>query len=151
MRMIATVVLATVFSMTLLADSPKESQAESDGKPTSFWMQKKMEYSQDVLRGLAMADFKGMAENARQMRLLSKVEGFVRRGNPEYQVQLHAFERICDELIRQSDKGNLEGATLAFNHLTLSCVSCHKLLRSSDANASETRAPDASKTGVSND
>jgi cytochrome c556 len=34
-----------------------------------------------------------------------------------------------DEIIRQANQDNLEGVTLGFNQLTVSCVQCHKHLR----------------------
>ena len=63
------------------------------------------------------------------MRVLGRIEGFVRRKNPDYRAQLRTFELANQELIRQGKRGNSEGATLAFNQLTTSCVACHALLR----------------------
>jgi hypothetical protein len=130
-----------LFSMLVLsvstnsfAEAPPKASAESTDKPTSFWMEKKMEYTQDMLRGLATADFESIGENARQLRLLNKVEGFVRRRHVSYRSQLNIFERTCDEMILHADKENLAGVTLAFNQLTISCVSCHESLRAPQVN-----------------
>lgn len=132
--------------------SPEETNAaDPTEKPTSFWMDKKMEYSQEILRGLAMRDFKKIGTNAEQMRLLGKVEGFVRGGKPTYRPQLRTFDRVCDDLIVQAKEENLPGVTLAFNQLTVSCVSCHESLRTR-ANApaaAEDAAPNAKPPTVS--
>ena len=95
----------------------------------SFWMTKKLEYSQNILAGLATGDFDKIVANAQSMRNLSKIEGFVRGQTPGYRTQLHLFEESADEIIRQAKKDNVEGATLAFAQLTISCVNCHKHLR----------------------
>lgn len=131
---------AFVFSMLVLfvvaialGDAPPTEEPESAEKSTSFWMEKKMEYAQSMLRGLASADYAAIGENARQLRLLSKVEGFVRRRNASYRSQLNTFERVCEDMMVQADKENLAGVTLAFNQLTVSCVSCHQLLRTPNA------------------
>jgi hypothetical protein len=62
------------------ADSAKaqEKVGATKEQPTSFWMKKKLEYSQNILGGIANADFDKIVENAEAMRGLSKVEGFIR-------------------------------------------------------------------------
>ena len=128
------------------SDEPIEGG--DDEQSVSVWMEKKLEHSQAILRGLAMADFDSVAYNAQRLKLLNRVEGFVRRRNPEYRAQLHTFSRVVAEIERQADKENIEGATLAFNQLTVSCVECHKSLRSNGIGLSddsnETDAADSS-------
>lgn len=98
-------------------------------QPVSFWMKKKLDYSQNILAGIATADFDQIVENAQAMRKLSSVEGFIRGRTPGYRTQLHIFEESADEIIRQAKKDNVEGAALAFTQMTTSCVNCHKQLR----------------------
>jgi hypothetical protein len=43
---------------------------------------------------------------------------------------LRLFEFADRELIRAAREENLYGATLAFTQLTISCVNCHKIVRS---------------------
>ena len=43
--------------------------------------------------------------------------------------QLVGRRYSVDELIRHSNEKNLDGATLAFTQMTLSCVNCHQQLR----------------------
>jgi len=106
-----------------------EKEGASKEQPISFWMKKKLDYSQNILGGIANADFDKIVENAEAMRTLSKVEGFVRGQTPGYRTQLHIFEESADEIIRQGKKDSVEGAALAFTQLTISCVNCHKRLR----------------------
>jgi len=109
---------------------PSSDAARATGEQeTSFWMEKKLDYTQAILRALASGDFPTIKENSELMRRLSKVEGFVRSRNREYRTQLNTFERICSQMTRQADQQNLEGVVLAFNQLTVSCVSCHQQLR----------------------
>ena len=98
-------------------------------QPMSVWMERKLEYSQTIFKALAMGDLDTVKFNASQMNLIGKVEGFARMKNKPYQAQLHTFDRISYELTQQADKDNIEGATLAFNQLTVNCVQCHQLLR----------------------
>jgi hypothetical protein len=98
-------------------------------KPMSYWMEAKLGYSKAILEDLTKGDFEKLADEAQQMRLIGKMEGFVRRKSEPYRNQLSAFDIANQELIRQARLGNAEGAALAFNQLTTSCVSCHVLLR----------------------
>jgi len=131
MRRCASWLLVILVSANAQAEPPQlEKQiAEQHAKPVSVWMERKMQYSQELLRGLATKDFQKIETNAKQMRLISKVEGFVRGGKEPYRTQLRTFQRVCDNMITQADQENLPGVTLAFNQLTVSCVNCHETIR----------------------
>lgn len=96
----------------------------------SIWMKQKLAYSQRILNGLATEDYEMISENATAMKGLSRIEGFVRSKTEGYRTQLKTFEFATSELIRNSEQENLDGATLAFTQMTISCVNCHKELRS---------------------
>ncbi len=104
-----------------------EPQAPADA---SFWMKKKLEYSEKILAGLANEDFEAIGKTARSMSALNQIEKWVRSSLPEYRAQLHIFQNANQQLIRMADDKNLDGAALAYVQLTLSCVNCHKVVRS---------------------
>ena len=113
-----------------VAPQPQEKEKPSEKKkPTSFWMEKKLAYSQTLLRGLATGDFRAIEMSGRQLSTLNRVEGFVRNRNDDYRAHLNTFQQVCNEIVRQAKKENLEGSTLAFNQLTVSCVNCHRSMR----------------------
>lgn len=118
---------------TTPADPPKKPPQKE--QPLSFWMEKKMEYSQDILRGLVRGDFEKVAEKAEQMRVVSKIEGWIRGKKPGYRAQLQVFEFANNEILRQSRAKNLEGTTMAFQQMTASCVSCHRILRETNGDS----------------
>jgi hypothetical protein len=119
---------STGFPTTGRSDEPADAKTKEQA---SFWMQRKLNYSQNILAGITSGDFDKVAENADAMRRLSKVEAFVRSRAPGYRVQLEIFDEANQELLRQANKDNIEGAALAFTQLTISCVSCHRQLRES--------------------
>ena len=138
-RVLAALLCVGFFSAANADESPQADATEStSARPVSFWMEKKLDYSQQILRGLAAGDFESIGQNAEQMRLLNKVEGFVRRRNPEYTAHLNTFTRVSNELVKQAEQENIEGATLKFNQLTISCVSCHQTIRQ-DEDANQTK------------
>ena len=98
-------------------------------RPFNIWMDVKLKESQEIFRALAKADFVTIQESVDELQLLNTIEGWVRTRNPEYTTQLRAFEFAIAEVRRQAVRENVEGVTLAFHQLTLSCVNCHKQLR----------------------
>jgi hypothetical protein len=74
---------------------------------------------------------------------LNDLERFVRRGAPGYRTQLRSFEFAIAEIQQQAKRENIEGVTMGFHQLTLSCVNCHKQLRGAteEAPAAEPAAP----------
>ncbi len=95
----------------------------------SVWMKQKLKYSQGILNGLATEDYDLIANNAMAMKGLNKIEYFVRQKPVNYRTQLKTFQFSVDELIRGAEDENLDGATLAFTQMAVSCVKCHKTLR----------------------
>lgn len=134
MRFMMLMVLSLVCSLSSLADEGFQETKDSAkaSKPVSFWMEKKLSYAQDILKGLATGELELVAERADQMRLLAKVEGWVRSRKPGYRAQFQAFEFANAEILRNARGDNLEGSAMAFQQLTASCVSCHKMLRDVD-------------------
>lgn len=125
--------MAAEGSETTEAENQQEFQASSDvpkdDAPISVWMEKKLKYSQELLRLLAIGDMAELRLTAQRMLLVSKVEGFVRSNDATYTDHLRTFQLANRELMRQAERENIEGATLAFNQLTGSCVACHVSIR----------------------
>ncbi len=94
-----------------------------------FWMNVKLVESQKLFAALAQADFSAISESGQRLKSVSALEGFVRRKTPGYLTQLKTFEYSVSEILLHAEKENIEGVTLGFQQLTLSCVNCHKQLR----------------------
>lgn len=120
------VVVVLLNAAGAVADDPAEEKPER--KP-DVWMQKKLKFSQQILAGIAAGDFDQIAKSGDTLKGMDKIESFIRARTPRYRTQLQLFQDANDEIIRQAEAENLEGVTLAFNQLTISCVNCHKHLR----------------------
>lgn len=105
------------------------TRAADDDPKASRLMQRKLEYSQHILAGLASADYEAIAKNARVLKTYTQLENHIRGKDPAYRAQLNIFWFANDELIRLAEEKNIEGASSAFTQLTLSCVNCHNVLR----------------------
>lgn len=107
----------------------KQNKQDQQERNPSFWMKRKLEYSQKILEGITLGDFKMVSEQAEALQLLNRFEHFARNTDKQYTRQLSAFRSANEQLIEMANDENLEGATLAFHQLTNSCVGCHKIIR----------------------
>jgi hypothetical protein len=95
-------------------------------------MRMKLEYSKRVLEGLTLEDYETIAKNAKALKKLSQDARWelpTISDASEYQVFTGEFQRLADELDRKARGKNLNGATLAYLHLTMNCVNCHRYVR----------------------
>ena len=124
----AMAILLSVLTVSLSADEPQKPK-QDEPQDASVWMRMKLDYSKNILEGITKGEFELVEDNALKLRGFNRVERFVRGKWEGYSQQLQAFQHANDDLIKQARKKNVEGATLAFTQLTISCVNCHKKLR----------------------
>ncbi len=121
------------------ADEPEKEKSQH-GEP-SFWMKKKLQYSEEILAGLASEDFEQIRSAAKAMNALSQVEKWTHLARPDYRTLLSIFRDANETLIIEAEDEDLDGATLAYMQLTLSCVNCHKIVRHPTAAKAKPTAP----------
>ncbi len=115
----------------------------TEARPFNFWMDVKLEKAQEIFGALTEADYETIIDCTKQLRTLSEFEAFVRKGTPGYLTQLRSFQFAVTEIEKQAQKENIEGVTLGFQQMTLSCVHCHNVLReTAPGKATGTSAPD---------
>src|SRR5688500_6936881 len=120
MRQMFVVVLAG-----LLLAIPSSSQ-EKKREPDPL-MVAKLQQSQDLLSALALGDFEKIQKNAESLHKLSEEAQFKQaRKTREYELHANAFQRSAETIAQKAKAKNLDGATLAYLDLTLTCVRCHQ-------------------------
>lgn len=97
--------------------------------PTQEMMRQKLDHAQSVLEGITMNDFALVRNHAAKLGALSQEAGWRAYDTPEYAQQSMLFKRNVDALLKAGKEENLDGATLAYTKMTLSCVECHKYIR----------------------
>ena len=130
---IAAALLATLLILGPAVSQDAKPEKELTEKEISVWMRGKASLSQQVLQGLTEGDFEKIQRGAVLMNVLSYFEGRSHSKEAEYKRQLNQFNSANLELMRMAKAKNIEGATLAYNQLTASCVYCHKTLRDAPA------------------
>jgi hypothetical protein len=93
-------------------------------------MQLKLKRSQALLEALAKEDYKTLEENAESLVRISDSTAFLRAyKTEEYEFQAQVFKRTAISLAAKAKEKNLDGATLAYTEMTISCVKCHNYFR----------------------
>lgn len=106
-----------------LADEPKKDEARQ------ALMQRKLKESQKALEGLALNDFKKISTSADELIEISKAAEWKVLKDPQYEVFSTEFRRRAEQMGKAARDKNLDGATLAYVEVTMTCVRCHQHVR----------------------
>ncbi len=101
--------------------------AEKD-EPQKSDMDKKLIYSTSILEGLVEEDFDKILKSARLLNKLGERK-WLEKESPSYRMQNQVFWHTAEALKQAAEDKNIDGATLAYTQMTISCVNCHKALR----------------------
>ncbi len=128
-------VTAAILALASLPFVPALStgRAEQQEKQNrSEFMRRKLEFSKNVLEGLALEQYPMIEKNAKALKILSQAAEWEVPMIPnatDYVALTSEFQRNTDELVKTAKQGNIDGATLAYVKLTMNCVQCHKYVR----------------------
>lgn len=122
LAMTFTVFLAAGLALGI-AQSGKKSRA------TKEFMRDKLELAQGILEGLSVENYDLIVSRSQKLSAMSQQADWKVFENPDYEQQSIAFRRNVDALTKAAKNKNLDGATLAYVRVTMSCVECHKYVR----------------------
>ena len=129
-----TLALIATSAIALTASHGRGQQKDKPDSPAqpneAMVMQVKLQRSQTLLGALAKEDYKTLAENAESLVRISDSTAFLRAYKTgEYEFQAQVFKRTAMALAAKAKDKNLDGATLAYSEMTISCVRCHAYFR----------------------
>ncbi|MDH3584450.1 MAG: hypothetical protein OER86_09570 [Phycisphaerae bacterium] len=119
--------VSAVLVLGALALQQSYSAPEPDPKGI---MQKKLGYTQAVLRAIVHEDFDQIWGNAASLTALSGQADWQVVKHPQYLAFSTAFRDAVQQMADAAKRKNLEGATLGYMQMTLACVHCHRYVRS---------------------
>jgi hypothetical protein len=122
--------LAMVGAAGALFLSATGSVAQDPGieSPRSM-MYEKLDHANGVLRGLTQNDFDAIGKEAQALSLIS-LEAHWRNDLPPSYAQYNSdFQWAIGGLIQMAEQKNLQGATLKYTQVVVSCVECHSVVR----------------------
>jgi cytochrome c556 len=124
-----TLVLALGVCATSLPSVQAKQQAEDENKVSKF-MREKLASSQNILEGLVTEDFDKIAQGAEKLELMSKATEWQVIQGPVYAQHSSEFRRAVSRLGKMAEDKNIDGAGLTYMHVTMTCINCHKFVRS---------------------
>jgi hypothetical protein len=104
------------------------SSAQRPREPNTL-MTEKLDSSKTLLEGIALADYKKISSSAERLIQLSKLANWFVYKTPRYELHSDEFRRAADNIVQKAADKNLDGVTLAYFDLTMSCVRCHQHIR----------------------
>lgn len=123
---IIVVLPAAIFALMKSAAEPPRSSAP---RPARELMRQKLHYSQGVLEAIAVEDWDLLARNAKSLGAIMLDPSWPTFDIAEYSQQSVLFKRNVDALEKAAREKNIDSATLSYFRVTLSCVECHKTIR----------------------
>ena len=121
--------LLTVPLVLVLLAVPSSSQDKKKREPDPLMVQKLKE-SQTLLEGLALNDAAKVQSSAEELLRISKAAQFrTRLKTAKYEYFANTFQKAAETAIEKAKAKNIDGATLAYLDMTMTCVRCHQHTR----------------------
>ena len=132
MRAAVTAAILALVSLPFVPALSTGRAGQQEKQNRSEFMRRKLEFSKNVLEGLALEQYPMIEKNAKALKVLSQAAAWEVPMIPnatDYVVLTSEFQRYTDDLVKAAKQGNIDGATLAYVKLTMNCVQCHKYVR----------------------
>jgi hypothetical protein len=126
MRKFSWIVTVAALALALvIAPSPAKDPKKADEN----LMRRKLTESQKVLEGIALNNFDKIGSGAEELIQISKLAEWKVLKDPQYELFSNEFRRRADQVARAAKDKNLDGATLGYVEMTMTCVRCHQHVR----------------------
>lgn len=121
--------LALLLGSTFGIFAQEKQKKEKSPTPEKQVMIDKLKNAQTLLEGMALGDFAKIQKCAENlMNLSKKAEWFIVK-TEKYQTFSNEFRRSLETLQAKAKDKNIDGATLVYVELTMTCMKCHKYCR----------------------
>jgi hypothetical protein len=110
---------------------PKKDAVDTPPLPSEAQvMQAKLRHAQALMAALALEDYAKLEEHATALVRITRATEFLRAyKTEEYEFQTRAFQKSAEAIAEKARAKNLDGATLAYIDMNISCVGCHNHFR----------------------
>lgn len=131
LTLVVSVVVAWLLTTGWSAD------VETAGRRFDALMERKLVSAQRVLEGLATEDFELMRTEAARLHLYSEEAGWQVLQTEEYRRLSNDFRNAAQHIQVSAKEKNLDGASLGYIKLTMTCLECHRHVRQSSVEKGE--------------
>lgn len=108
-----------------------EAQEPGTGRRADF-MRLKLQPVKEILEAIAVEDYDRIVSRSERIQALVLDESWMVIQTDTYRRQSDEFRRAVRVMASAAKDRNLDGATLGYMQMTLSCVQCHRQLRIRD-------------------
>jgi hypothetical protein len=121
--------ILALLSLAVSAGNTSSADKTSGVFAADKLMIEKLKNAQVLLEGLATNDFDKMTKSAERLIEISKAVEWRAYKTPQYDVHTNNFRRAAETIIKKAKEKNVDGATLAYVDMTVTCVRCHQHCR----------------------
>lgn len=118
--------------LPILAGAVVWATATAADRQTQEAMEAKLLYSKELLEGIVTEDYKQVADNAKKLHALSQSASWRIRQTTDYQRYTREFARQATAIEKAANAENVDGATLGYFQMTMTCVNCHRHMKGSE-------------------
>jgi len=123
------IAVCILFVGAALVDGPfLQSQPRQPG-PVSKLMVEKLKNAKILLEGIAGADFDKIRGSAEELVQLTRKEEWHVLKTPRYELFSNEFRRAAEAITQKARARNIDGVTLSYFEMVMSCVRCHQYVR----------------------
>ena len=112
-------------------EEPKRKKDPMPKLPTGHELMKaKLKASHVILEGLALKDFEKIDEAGKELVKITNAAEFLNAyKSRSYELQMLTLRREASNMSKMAQDKNIDGATLAYMGITMTCVRCHQVTR----------------------
>jgi cytochrome c556 len=121
--------IAVVPSWSFVTEAAEKDVPKAVPSKQSQLMKEKLRQAQLLLDGMATNDFDKILKSSRELMLISKTAEFTAVKTREYELHTNEFRRALQNITKRAEEKNLDGVTLAYVDMTMSCIRCHEHTR----------------------
>jgi cytochrome c556 len=92
-------------------------------------MANKLQHAQKLLAAIAVGKFDEISQHSDQLLQIANQAEWVAYKTPRYEQHSNEFRRAVETIARKAKEKNIDGVTLAYMDMTMSCVRCHQYVR----------------------
>ena len=135
MKRFTFIVLLIAFAAWMAIPQTAQTQNPDPRSPSNVetLMRRKLLSSQNLIKGLALEDYALIEKEAQQLQLLSLDTGWNVLQTPDYARISTEFREAARKIGKAGKKKNLDAAGLGYFQLTMTCIDCHRHMRSAMA------------------
>jgi hypothetical protein len=140
-------VAALVIAIATLASTGEARESEPAGEkfaqevPEGL-MRQKLEHAQKLLEALSIGDFDRMISNSKELHRISLEARWSQPHSPAYAAYGDDFRAALDRIVIAAEKQNIDGASLNYVQVVLTCIQCHKVVREGEELAHQAGSDD---------